>query len=198
MSKKLDELLAKLEAAEADLSQRTTVAQEAAFENRRKRERAMQAFQAAVMANDTEAKDEAANLIRTLDKEFELQAAEAGALLQALEGKGNSPLRPICLAIRTEAELAAQERQAKWGEHAARLKELAAQYLAEVATMGALYQTGAGHQWERAKNFLPRGEDVLSGATLPAVVHETQRGDIYALLPKIIERTYREGRVNNG
>ncbi|MBU4277175.1 MAG: hypothetical protein KKC30_10575 [Proteobacteria bacterium] len=192
---KLDELLIELEATEADLSQRTTVAQEAAYENRRKKERALQAFQAAVMANDTEAKDEAAHLIHTLEQDFELLAAEAGALLQALEGKGNSPLRPICLAIKKEAELAAQERQSQWEQHAARLQALAADYLAEVASMGKLYQTGAGHQWERAKNFLPRGEDMLTGATLPAVVHETQRGDIYALLPKIIERTFRERKV---
>ena len=194
---KLDELLIELEATEADLSQRADQAQEAAFENRRKKERALQAFQAAVMANDTEAKDEAANLIHTLEQDFELLAAEAGALLEALEGKGNSPLKPICLAIKAEAEAEARERQKQWDQHAVKLKELTAAYLAEVATMGKLYQTGAGHQWERAKNFLPRGEDVLTGATLPAVVHETQRGDVYALLPKIVERTFRDGRVNN-
>jgi|GEM_PF-6383077 len=43
-NKKLDELLAKLEATEADLSQRATQASEAASANRNQRERAMAAL----------------------------------------------------------------------------------------------------------------------------------------------------------
>lgn len=192
-NKKLDELLAKLEATEADLSQRADQASEAAHENRRKRERAFEAFKAASVAGDTKAQAEAQALIKQLDADFELKAAEGSALLEALEGGG--PLRPICLAIKKEAEAEARERQKQWDQHAAKLKELAADYLAEVATMGKLYQTGAGHQWERAKNFLGRGEDTLTGATLPAVVHgDDPRGAIYALLPKLIERTFRDGK----
>ena len=194
---KLDELLSKLEATEADLSQRADQAQEAAHDNRRKRERAMQAFKAASVASDKKAQAEAQALIKQLDADFELKAAEGSALLEALEGAG--PLRPICLAIKAEAEAEARERQKQWDQYAAKLQVLAGEYLAVVAEMGRLQQTTVGSSaWQRAQNFLPRGEDTLTGAALPAVVHGADpRGAIYALLPKLIERTYREGRVNN-
>ncbi|MBU4564174.1 MAG: hypothetical protein KMY53_11590 [Desulfarculus sp.] len=197
-NKKLDELLAKLEATEADLSQRATQASEAASANRNQRERAMAAFKAASVAGDKKAQAEAQALIKTLDAEHEMLATEASALMEALEGSG--PLRPIALAIRTEAEAAARARQAQWEQHAARLQALAGEYLETVAQMGRLQQNGMGlPAWERAKNFLGRGEDVLSGAILPSVVHETQRGDIYALVSKTIEQTFRQMRVvNNG
>jgi chromosome segregation ATPase len=195
MSKKLDELLAQLEAAEADLRQRADAANAEAQANRAKRERAMAAFKAATVKGDKKAMAEAQDLIKTLDGNFEMLKAQVEALQGALDS-GGEPLRSIALEIKEEAQARARERRAAYDQYAARLQDLAAEYLEVVAEMGRLNrQSAGGPAWERAQHYLPRPLNVLEGAMIPSHVHENQRGPIYALAPIAIQRTYREGKV---